>query len=122
MIYKLKRILVDGGQINNPSVSQYNRQIKQLVLNLKEAINLSKSTNNLLITDFKNRINKMEASLGNIPKVERELLSIERLQSISENIYIFLLQKRAEAKITSSSNITDVKVLEPSIYLSKRTC
>ena len=114
-----KNILVDGGQINNPSVSQYNRQIMQLVINLKEAINLSKSTNNLLITGFKNRINKMEASLRDIPKVERELLSIERLQSISENIYIFLLQKRAEAKITSSSNITDVKVLEPSIFLSK---
>ena len=114
-----KNMLLDGGQINNPAVSQYNRQIKQLVLNLKEAINLSKSTNNLLISDYKNRINKMEASLGNIPKVERELLSFERLQSISENIYIFLLQKRAEAKITSSSNITDVKVLEPSIYLSK---
>ena len=112
-------MLLDGGQINNPAISQYNRQIKQLVLNLKEAINLSKSTNNLLISDYKNRIIKMEASLGDIPKVERELLSFERLQSISENIYIFLLQKRAEAKITSSSIITDVKVLEPSIYFSK---
>ena len=87
--------------------------------NLKDAINSSKSTNNLLVKDFKNRINKMEASLKDIPKVERELLVIERLQSISESIYIFLLQKRAEAKITSSSNITDVKVLEPSIFLSK---
>ena len=115
-----KNVLVDGGQINNPSVSQYNRQIKQLVLNLKKAINLSKSTNNLLIKDFKNRINKMETSLGDIPKVERELLSIERLQSISENIYIFLLQKRAEAKITSSSNISDSKALEPAMYFSKK--
>jgi hypothetical protein len=114
-----KNVLVDGGQINNPSVSQYNRQIKQLVLNLKDAINSSKLTNNLLIKDFKNRINKMEASLGDIPKVERELLGIERLQSISESIYIFLLQKRAEAKITSSSNVSDSKVLEPAMHFYK---
>ena len=115
-----KNVLVDGGQINNPSVAQYNRQIKQLVLNLKDAINLSKLTNNLLIKDFKNRINKMEASLGDIPKVERELLGIERLQSISESIYIFLLQKRAEAKITSSSNVSDSKVLEPAMHFYKK--
>ena len=31
-----KNILVDGGQVNNPAIAQYNRQIKQLVLNLRE--------------------------------------------------------------------------------------
>jgi uncharacterized protein involved in exopolysaccharide biosynthesis len=106
-----KNILVDGGQVNNPAIPQYERQSKQLILNLKEAIKTSKSANNLLITDFEKRITKMEQSLGDIPQVERELLSIERLQSISENIYIFLLKKRAEAKITSSSNVSDTKLL-----------
>ena len=32
-----KNILIDGGQVNNPSINQYNRQLKQLVLNLQEA-------------------------------------------------------------------------------------
>ena len=114
-----KNILLDGGQVNNPAIVQYNRQTKQLVLNLKEAISTSKSANGMIIKDYQNRISKMEASLGDIPKVERELLSIERLQSISENIYIFLLKKRAEAKITSSSNVSDTKVLEPAIFFKK---
>ena len=114
-----KNILIDGGQVNNPAIPQYKRQTKQLVLNLKEAIKTSKSANNILITDYKARISKMESSLGNIPKVERELFSIERLQSISENIYIFLLKKRAEAKITSSSNVADSQVLEPAMYFKK---
>ena len=61
----------------------------------------------------------MEKSLSGIPQVEMELLNIERLQSISENLYIFLLQKRAEAMITSSSNVSDTKILEPAIYLRK---
>ena len=114
-----KNILVDGGQVNNPAIAQYNRQIKQLLLNLKEVIITSKSANNLIIRDFSARISKMEASLSDIPKVERELLGIERLQSISENLYIFLLKKRAEAKITSSSNVSDSKVLEPAIFFVK---
>jgi len=114
-----KNILIDGGQVNNPAIPQYKRQTKQLVLNLKEAIKTSKTANNLLITDYRARISKMESSLGDIPQVERELLSIERLQSISENIYIFLLKKRAEAKITSSSNVSDTQVLEPAMYFKK---
>ena len=114
-----KNILVDGGQINNPAIAQYNRKTKQLLLNLKEAISTTKSANNLVIKDFKNRINSMESSLGDIPEVERKLLSIERLQAISENIYIFLLKKRAEAKITASANLPDTKVLEPAMYFLK---
>ena len=114
-----KNILIDGGQINNPAIPQYNRQTKQLVLNLKEAIRTSKSANKLMLDDYKRRISKMEQSLGDIPEVERKLLSIERLQSISENIYIFLLKKRAEAKITSSSNVSDSQVLEPAMYFKK---
>ena len=114
-----KNILVDGGQVNNPAIAQYNRQIKQLILNIREAINTSKSANNLIIKDFKSRVSKLEESLSDIPKVERELLSIERLQSISENLYIFLLKKRAEAKITSSSNVSDSMVLEPAMFFTK---
>ena len=98
-----KNTLVDGGQINNPAISQYNRQTKQLLLNLEDNIKISKSANNVVISDLNLRINQLEKSLNDIPKVERELLNIERLQSISENIYVFLLKKRAEAKITSSS-------------------
>tara|TARA_B100001758_G_C18416864_1_gene620792 strand:+ start:4268 stop:6607 length:2340 start_codon:yes stop_codon:yes gene_type:complete len=115
-----KNILLSGGQVNNPAISQYNRQSDQLVLNLKEAINTSKSANNLLLADYRSRINKMEKSLSNIPHIERELLNIERLQSISENIYIFLLKKRAEAKITSSSNVSDSRVLEPAMFTYKK--
>ena len=114
-----KNILIDGGQVNNPAVNQYNRQTKQLILNIKEAIKTSKKANNLLITDYNSRIYKMEQSLSSIPEVEMELLNIERLQSISENIYTFLLQKRAEAKIDLSSNVADTKVLERAINLNK---
>ena len=113
-----KNILIDGGQVNNPAIVQYNRQIKQLLLNLQEAIKTGRLANNLALLDFKRRIIEKEKDLGDLPKVERELLSIERLQSISENIYTFLLKKRAEARITSSANVADSKVLEPAIVFN----
>ncbi|MDG1283114.1 MAG: polysaccharide biosynthesis tyrosine autokinase, partial [Flavobacteriales bacterium] len=114
-----KNVLIDGGQNKNPAIKKYTVQIAQLILNLKEAIKTSKSTNNIQINDFNDRIENIKSSLKDIPEVEMELLAIERLQSISENLYIFLLQKRAEAKITLSSNISDSKVLEPAIFFDK---
>ena len=116
-----KNILIEGGQVNNPAIVQYDRQTKQLVLNLQEAISTSKSANNLLLIDYQKRIARMEQSLSNIPEVEMELLNIERLQEISEHIYIFLLQKRAEAKINLSSNTSDTRVLEPAIFFNKNS-
>ena len=113
-----KNILIDGGQINNPAIAQYNRQNKQLLLNLQEAINTNRFANDILIKDIEQRIVKLESSLSSIPEVERELLSIERLQAISEKVYTFLLTKRAEAKISHSSITADSKVLEPAIYLN----
>ena len=113
-----KNILIDGGQINNPAIPQYNRQNKQLLLNLQEAINTNRYANDILIKDIEQRIVKLESSLSSIPEVERELLSIERLQAISEKVYTFLLTKRAEAKISHSSITADSKVLEPAIYLN----
>ena len=114
-----KNILIDGGQVNNPAIVQYNRQIKQLVINLQEAIKTSRVANTLMLLDSKRRIAKNEKVLGGLPKIERELLSIERLQLISEDIYTFLLKKRAEARITASSNVSDSKVLEPAMSFNK---
>jgi len=54
-IHIKKNILVDGGQINNPAISQYNRKSKQLVIKLKEAISTSKSANNLVVKDFETK-------------------------------------------------------------------
>ena len=115
-----KNVLIQGGQFKNPAIKQYNRATDQLTLNLKEAIKSSEETNEILIKDLEDRLLNAESSLSKIPKVERELFSIERLQAISENIYIFLLKKRAEAKITTSSSVADSRVMEPAMPFSNQ--
>ena len=81
--------------------------------------NTNKKANQLLINDINKRIRSAESSLAKIPKVEREFRSIERLQDIHDNIFTFLLRKQADARITSSSNFSDTKILEPAMYFKK---
>ena len=58
------------------------------------------------------RIREIEGLIGNLPQSERILLNIQRKFNLNENIYNYLLEKRAEASITKASNISDHKVID----------
>ena len=89
-----KNVLIDGGQINNPSVKDFDLQLNQLSINIKEVILNSKKSNSSIIKDLKERISLEESSLNFLPIEQRELLNIERIQKTSEGLYMFLLQKK----------------------------
>lgn len=57
-------------------------------------------------------IAKEEKKLFDLPPVERRLMAIQREYEINNNIFSFLLQKRAEAGINKASNVADSKVLD----------
>lgn len=51
--------------------------------------------------------------LKTIPQKERELLEISRQQSIKNNVYSFLLQKREETALSASSTVADSRLIDP---------
>ena len=114
-----KNVLIDGGQYNNPSISDFNLQLVQLSKNIKEVISNSRHTNRIIINDLNARISIEESSLNSLPIEQRELLNIERIQKTSEKLYMFLLQKKSEAEITSSSITSNIQHLEPSSFFVK---
>ncbi len=115
-----KNVLIDGGQINNPSIADFDLQLNQLSLNIKEVILNSRNSNNIIIKDLNSRIALEESSLSSLPIEQRELLNIQRIQKTSETLYMFLLQKKSEAEITASSIISNVKHVEPATFFNKK--
>ena len=103
------------GSLENPALKDLEVQITELSLGIIEVIKGKKQTNNILLTDINNRINLVQNSLNSLPQVERELININRVYDLSENIYLFLMQKRAEAGISGASNIPDAKIIEPAM-------
>jgi capsular exopolysaccharide synthesis family protein len=81
---------------------------KVLQENVKSAISNSQN----LINELNRQIRLIEREINTLPETERQLLSIQRQFSINENIYIYLLQKRAEAEITRVSNIPKNSILD----------
>jgi capsular exopolysaccharide synthesis family protein len=55
----------------------------------------------------------MDVSFRSLPETEQNLIRIERQFTLSENLYTYLQEKRAEAAITKASNTVNNKIIEP---------
>jgi capsular exopolysaccharide synthesis family protein len=55
----------------------------------------------------------MEDQLSGYPAAERKYIGIRRNYSLLENLYIFLLQKRAEASISRAASTSDIVMVNP---------
>lgn len=71
-----------------------------LLENLRSAI----SNAEVSLNEINQRLANTSREVNKLPATERNLMGIQRQFSINENIYIYLLEKRAEAEITRASN------------------
>lgn len=97
---------------NNPILTNIADQIARLKPTILENLaaqrrNLDASKRNIASTT-----SQYSSMLRNIPTNERELLEISRQQSIKNNIYTFLLQKREETALSYASTVADSRLID----------
>jgi len=97
----------------SPAVKEVNRKISDLNLSLRENLNNVDSNSQSLITDLERRIKEIEKSFASLPETEQNLIRIQREFSLTENIYNYLMERRAEAAISKASNEANNKIVEP---------
>lgn len=107
-----KRRLSFSMKENNPELIVLEEQINLTTENLIENIRNAKATNELAIKNHDRRIEKVELQLKKLPFTERQLINFKREFDVNDQIYTFLLEKRAEAGITAASNKPDNKILD----------
>lgn len=99
---------------NSPQISILNNNIQNTREALYENLVSLRASNRIAITDIENRVSNIEVEVKKLPSTERQLMNIEREFTINDQIYTFLLEKRAEAGITKASNTSDHKILDVS--------
>ncbi len=107
-----RRNIVFSAQENSPQVLQVNSQIDNIKSALLENVTSLIDANSIVLADLNERIVKIEKGVQKLPYTERQLINIQRKFNINDQIYTFLLQKRAEAGITKASNTSDHKILD----------
>ncbi len=96
-----------------PQVQGTNSKIRDLNRSLQEILKNVDSNSALLIQDLQKRITEIEGSFRDLPETEQNLIRIQRQFALNENIYNYLMEKRAEAAITKASNTAENKIIEP---------
>lgn len=95
-----------------PRVRDLNNRIQAAFQTLKEKVNSSITSSEELLVELNARIRSMEGEVNSLPETERNLLGYEREFSLNENLYIFLLETKAQAQITKAGNIPKNRVLD----------
>lgn len=105
--------LIENNQEKNPLVPKLGIKIENLKETISQNITAVGKTTSISIDEMNNRINKMETDISRLPSTQRKLGTIERKYRLNDAIYNYLLEKRAEAKITQASNLPDDLIIEP---------
>lgn len=104
--------LIENNQERNPLVQKLSIQIENTKKTISENIVAVGKTTTISIDEMNKRIRKIEAEISRLPVTQRKLGNIERKYRLNDAIYNYMLEKRAEAKITKASNLPDNIIIE----------
>lgn len=96
----------------NPGVELVNFKIKNTLAALEENIRNILKNNEISISEVDRRMAMADAEMAKLPTTEKELIGIKRRYKLNDDIYTYLLTKRAEAGIAKASNVPDNKILD----------
>ncbi len=97
---------------NNPIALQLSDEIARIKPDILDNINAQRRNLEASKRNISSTNQQYSSMLRTIPQKERELLEISRQQSIKNNIYTFLLQKREETALSYASTVADSRLID----------
>ena len=111
-LYNRRQVVSFSAKENNPTLVMIDKELNQTRNQLNENLRnlIDNATRN--INSQKERQNKISVQLNKLPQKEQQMVNIQRQFDLTNEIYTFLLQKRAETNISLASSIPDVQVID----------
>lgn len=117
-LYQERRVMEYSVKSNNPQLDVIDVRIKNTVESLIEVVTNIIQGAKIERDEVNSKVAEYDDEIKKLPLTEREMIKIKRKFDLNDNIFNFLQQKRAEAGITSASNVSDGKVLDKASIMS----
>ncbi|MCB0429412.1 MAG: polysaccharide biosynthesis tyrosine autokinase [Flavobacteriales bacterium] len=102
---------------DNVLLMPINRQIKSMKALLLENLENLESKTNIDLQNVEKKIADARSQVNQLPDAHREMVNIQRQYSLNNNLYTYLLNKKAEASLAKAADITNANVLEKASML-----
>jgi capsular exopolysaccharide synthesis family protein len=112
-LYRNREVLSFSVKEKNPSMRNIENEIIHTRKSLEENLDNLLSNAQIEVRSLRQRIARINSQLMQLPKTEEELGTIKSRFELNNELYTFMLKKRAEAAILEASNIADAKVFDP---------
>jgi capsular exopolysaccharide synthesis family protein len=103
--------LLSGATLQNPLVVQLSLQLTSLKKNILSSVDNYIENIQTSLEKYNEFKNSTSSQVSRIPELEARLLEFQRKFELSENLYLFLLQRREEASISYESTLPDTRVI-----------
>ena len=100
------------GSRSNPTVIAMERRIKNLTASLAQTAESLVEQAEMSLAEVNRRLGGINYQFNQLPENERRLVNIERKFKLSDNLYNYLMEKRAEAGIAIASDQVDKFVVD----------
>ena len=117
--YAKKKTLEISLKESNPMIQEANNTLKVLKQTLQENLKNIQAASNLVLKDLNERIDVFETQISSLPQKEQKLLNMTRKYQLSDKLYTYLLEKRAEAGIAGAGITPDSKIVDAAVVAGK---
>ena len=97
---------------SHPTVITFNENLANLKESILQSINSILRETNERASRIEERIAPLQAQMDRLPANEQRLLQIMRQQTIKQNLFIFLMEKREDAAITIAAQTANTRIID----------
>lgn len=118
LLLQRERMLLSA-TINHPVVQNLDNQIKNLKGDMVSGLHSIKHSLEAGIAQMQQNEGVLNDKIRRVPAQQRTFVEYSRQQSIKQELFLFLLQKREESLIAKSSTVSNARVIVPGRVATK---